>query len=399
MNEQSRLAPHDEHDNHDEHDKHDKHGRQHNDDAVPRRACGGVSATPGGTGRARRRSRPHASAGAGARLLTRLTAVATGLLLTSCGSTSADSPETTEVTIGVAGNIFDMPIRVADANGYFGKQGLTVTFVRLTASTGTSALGSGSVEFLNDSPTDFLAAIDKQIPETAIAADGGGNPLGLIVTKKFARAHRLTAASSAAEVAKALDGSTGGTSSANTKGEARLFLKAHDVDPGKVEWVSLPSPAADEAALTAGRIDWFVTSQPTPLEIQEAGDGVVVADSVKVPQWSAAQAGYGQIVVCRDSYLAEHAGIARKVATAVQQGAAYMNAHLDSTQVRTVARTALPGVPDGVLRASLHQVEWPSSARMKISEWTRTWSFINSLGAVTVRAQASADDWTNEYLP
>jgi len=36
--------------------------------------------------------------------------------------------------------------------------------------------------------------------------------------------------------------------------------------------VSLPSPAADKAALNNHEIDWFVTSEPLPLQIADSGD-------------------------------------------------------------------------------------------------------------------------------
>lgn len=321
--------------------------------------------------------------------------------LTGCGGsgsgTSADG--TTTVTVGVAGNIFDMPIRVADANGYFARQKLKVKYVTTTAATGTSALESGSVQFLNDSPTDFLSAVGKHVAETAIAADGGGNPLGLIVSTKFAKAHDLTADTPAQQVAKALDGSTGGSSSANTKGEASVFLKAYGVDPGKVKWVSLPSPAADKAALKSNQIDWFATSQPTPLAIQNSGDGVVVADSIKVTAWSEAEAGYGQVVVARNSYLAQHGDVAKRFATAVQQATAYMNTNLDSPTVQKVAQDALPGVPAPVVKASLPQVGWPKSDAMTAAGWTKTVAFINSLGALDRPAEVTASNYTDKYLP
>lgn len=323
------------------------------------------------------------------------------LTLAACGSGSATSNAdgASTITIGVANNIFDVPIRVADANGYFSKQGLTIKYVTLTASTAASALQSGSVQFLNDSPTNFVSAVDKHLPETAIAEDGGGNPLGLIVSSSFAAAHRLSGATRAVQVAKALAGSTGGASSPNTKGEASIFLKTYGVDPGSVKWVSLPSPAADKVSLTSNQIDWFVTSQPTPLQIQSSGVGVVVADSVKVPAWSAAQAGYGQVVVGNNDYLAQNPGTAKKVAIAVQQATAYLHAHPDSAAVRAAAQKALSGVPVSVLTESLSQVAWPASDRMTAADWTKTLTFINSLGALTQQGTVTSDDWTNKYLP
>lgn len=318
-------------------------------------------------------------------------------LVAACGGSSSTGSGST-VTFGVSGNIFDLPIRVADANGYFAEQGLKVKYVTTTAATGTSALESRSIQFLNDSPTDYLSAISKNVAETAIAANAGGNPLALVVSTAFAQEHRLTAGSPAADVAKALADSTGGASSANTKGEAGVFLSANGVDPHGVKWVSLPSPAADKAALKSHQIDWFVTSQPIPLEIQDSGDGVVVVDSAKAPQWSEASAGYGQVVVARDSYLAQHPDTARKVATAVQKATAYMHANATGATVQAVARKALPAVPAPVLRASLTQVQWPTSDKMTLSEWSRTLGFIRALGAVD-GLKVSPDDWTNKYLP
>ncbi|WP_435173552.1 ABC transporter substrate-binding protein [Actinacidiphila sp. bgisy145] len=329
-------------------------------------------------------------------------AAAGALLLTACGggsSAGSGGSSGATVTIGVSGNILDTPIEVADGQGYFAAQGLKVEYVTLNASTGASALQSGSVQFLNDSPNGFLAALGKNVPETAIGTDAGGYPLGLIVSTKFAKAHHLTASTPAAQVAKALDGSTGGSSSANTKGEASIFLKGYGVDPGKVKWVSLPSPVADKAALKSNQIDWFATSEPTPLEIQDSGDGVVVADPVKVPAWSQKEAGYGQFVVARSNYLSQHADTARKVAAAVQQATAYMHAHLESAAVQAAARKAVPGVAADVVAASLRQVAWPTSDAMDAQGWATTLGFVNSLVTLDKKAAVTDSQWTNKYLP
>jgi len=336
----------------------------------------------------------------GTRTLVVVSAAALGAtLLTACGGADSGSGSGDTITVGIGGNIFDIPMRLAEANGYFAKQGLKVKFVTLTAATDTSALQSGSVQFLNDSPTDFLSAVAKNLPETAISTDGGGNPLGLIVSTRFAKKHDLTADTPAAEVAEALAGSTGGSSSANTKAEAGLFLKEYGVDPDKVKWVSLLSAAADKTALKSNEIDWFTTSEPTPLEIQDSGDGVVVADATKVPAWSNAKIGYSILVVARNSYLSGHAATAKKFVTAVQQATAYMNAHLDSPTVQSVARKALPGVPANVIKSSLPLVDWPADGAMRTAGWNTTLAFINSLGTLPGTAKVTSDNWTDKYLP
>lgn len=337
----------------------------------------------------------------GARTLALTSAAALGAaLLTGCGSgsTSVGADGKTTVSVGISGNIFDLSIRLADQNGYFDKQNIKVKYVTLTAATGTSALESGSVQFLNDSPTNFLSALSKGLPELAVGTNGGGNPLGLVVSDEFAKKHELTADTPAAQVAQALADSTAGASSANTKAEAGLYLKAHGVDPTKLKWVSLPSPAADKAALTKGEIDWFVTSEPIPLQVQHDGDGIVVADSLKVPQWAYADAGYGQLVVVKKSYAISDAATVKGFATAVQQATAYISGHPQDKTVLSVAQKTMTGAPDEVLRSSIEQVEWPKTDELTDAGWNKTVAFVKSIGAVP-DAKVSSGDWTNKYLP
>ncbi|MFD7707819.1 ABC transporter substrate-binding protein [Streptomyces sp. NPDC059785] len=345
--------------------------------------------------------------GNGRRLLALASAaVLAPALLTACGSgssTTTTSDGLTQITVGGGGSIFDTPLQVAEANGYFRKQGLKLKFVTLTASTGPSALQSGSVQFFDSSPTGFVSALAKGLPQIAVSSDGLGNPLGLIVSKKFAQAHDLTAKTPAEQVAKALAGSTGGASSANTKAEAGIFLKKYGVDPGKkVKWVSLPSPAADKAAINSGQIDWFVTSEPIPLQIEDEGDGVVVADPFKVPEWAAEQAGYGQLLVTQKSYATQHPDIVKKFVTAVQQATSYMDTHLKDSNDTTVVKAAkksLQGVPDSVVEASLQQVDWPTDGSMNAAGWKKTVAFLDSLGTLPDGAKVTTDNWTNKYLP
>ncbi|MFJ8755002.1 ABC transporter substrate-binding protein [Streptomyces sp. NPDC102441] len=320
-------------------------------------------------------------------------------LLTACGDSAADDAGGGgTVTVGVAGNIFDVPLRVAEAQGYFSKRGLHVRFVTVTAATGTPALQSGSLQILNSSPTSFLGALAKGLPEIAVGADGLGNPLGLVVSNTFAQQQGLTAKSPSDEVAKALAGSTGGSSSANTKAEAEIFLRNNGVGPGEVEWVSLPSPSADRAALDDGRIDWFITSEPLPLQIQHSGEGVVVATSRSVPEWAGQFAGYGQVLVTNKGFADQHTGTVEKFAAAVQEGTAYLAEHANDPSVVPVAKEALPGVPDPVVQAGLEEVEWPLFADMDAATWRKTFTFVDKLGALPAGAEITTDDWTNTYL-
>lgn len=328
------------------------------------------------------------------------TALALGVTMTAaCGESSSGQGGPAAITVGSGESIFDLPMRVAQAKGYFQKQGLQVTFVSTNASTGPAALESGSVQFLNSSPTGFLSALAKGIPQVAIAADGLGNPLGIVVSKKFADANKLSDATPVEQVAKALGTSIGGASSANTKAQASMFLKTRGVDPTKVEWVSLPSPAANKAALNSGQIDWFITSEPTPLSIEHAGEGVVVADPKRAPEWSADQSGYGELVVTRKDYLEKNPEIAKKFVAAVQEATAYMSTHLDDPELLNLTSKEMSGIPVPVLEASLQHAGWPTSAAMDDATWKKTLDFVNGLGVLTKVMTVTANDWTNTYVP
>jgi NitT/TauT family transport system substrate-binding protein len=328
------------------------------------------------------------------------TTLALGATVTAaCGESASGQDGLTLVTIGGGDNIFDLPLKVADAKGYFRKQGLQAKFVSVTAATGPAALESGSVQFYNSSPTGFLSALAKGIPEVAIAADGYGNPLGIVVGKKFADAARLTATTPTEQVAKALENSVSGASSANTKAQASMFLKARGADPAKVKWVSLPSPAANKAALNSGQIDWFITSEPTPLSIQDAGEGVVVADPLRVPEWSAEQSGYGELIVVRKDFLEKNPELAKKFVAAIQEATAYMNAHVRDQELLDVVAKAMPGVKGPVLQASLQHAGWPTSAAMNDEGWKKTLAFVNGLGVLPKVMSVTANDWTNTYVP
>ncbi|MFI6350313.1 ABC transporter substrate-binding protein [Streptomyces sp. NPDC050560] len=319
--------------------------------------------------------------------------------LTACGSDEESADGLTHITVGVGNNIFDLPLRVAEQKGYFAREGLKVTFVSLTAATVNEALQSESVDFLNDSPNSFYQAVNEDIEQVAVASDGVGSPLGLIVSNEFAHAHGITADTPARKVAKELIGSTAGASSPNTKGQADIYLRSYGVSPKKIRYVTLPSPAANKAALKSHQIDWFVTSEPTPLQVQDSGDGVVAVGPEKVPAWSNEASGYGQLVVTTRKYATSHAATTRKLVTAVQDASRYARHHVGDDDVLDIAAQALPGVPRPVLKKSVALVDWPETGRMSTEGFDTSLGFIRQEGAATAHLKITKDDWTNEYLP
>jgi NitT/TauT family transport system substrate-binding protein len=198
-------------------------------------------------------------------------------------------------------------------------------------------------------------------------------------------------------VAKALIGSSGGASSSVTKGQAGIFMREYGVDPDSVHYVTLPSPSADQAALRNNEIDWFITSEPVPIEAQASGAGIVVAGPGAVPDWSIARSGYGSVVVVRGGFADQNAGLVRRFVAAVQQGSAYTRTH--ENEAASIMKQTKPGVTASTLLASVRLVGWPATGAMSESGWATSMAFISKEGSLPGGTRLSRSGWTDQYLP
>jgi ABC-type nitrate/sulfonate/bicarbonate transport system substrate-binding protein len=321
--------------------------------------------------------------------------------VTACGSSSSGSSgaagSLTTVTVGLGGNIFDLPMLVAEQDGFFKKEGLDAKFTVLTSGTGNTALASGSVDFLNQSPTDMLEALQKGLQQEAIESGASGVPLGLVVSTSFAKQHGITSATPAATVAKDMAGSTGGESSPTTEGETKMFLKAYGVSPAQVKLVQLTSPSADEAALTSNEISWFLTSEPIPLELQAEGHGVVAATPQTAPVWSPTKTGYGIVVSIMKSYGDSNPAIVKKFVAALAAATAYVRTH--ESDVMGIAATIVPGVSKQLLLKSYSEVTWPATGDLSAAQLQQTVNFIQAEGADPgLPSTWDPSAWTNKYV-
>ncbi|WP_435177584.1 ABC transporter substrate-binding protein [Actinacidiphila sp. bgisy145] len=327
--------------------------------------------------------------------------LAVGLVAAGCGnSSSASGSGTSSVTIGVSGaNVNILPVWVAQKKNYFAAHGIKVKLEVLTPTVTSSALTSGSVQFLAGSAKNFLDAVDKGTGELTVAQTSVGVPLGLVISTHFAKAHHLTKDSSPAAVAKALVGSTGGSSSESTTAEVNLFLHEHGVDTGRMKVASLSSPTIYETALKTNRIDWFCTSEPTPLQAQAAGTGIVVASSANVPAWEPQNMGPGNITVTTRSYAEKHPDTVKQFAQAMQEAVKYIHDNEGSTALTDIAAAESPGIPRDVLKESISEIDWPADGRMTAAQWATAVKFTSQIDVIKPDMKVTeGDDWTNAYL-
>jgi ABC-type nitrate/sulfonate/bicarbonate transport system substrate-binding protein len=326
-----------------------------------------------------------------------------GLAMALASACSASSPSnsagggTATVTVAVSStNMNDLPVWVAQQEGYYAKAGLNVKTAVLTASTTNTALDSGSVQFIDGNPTEFVQALAKGTGQLAVEKETVGIPLGFVISPAFAAKHGITSKTPIQTVAKDLIGSTGGSSAAATTGEAEIFLSEFGVTSSQVKIATLASPAADQAALKSNEIDWFCTSEPIPYEVQAAGSGIVVATPENVPAWSADQTGIGAVIVTAKSYAQANPAVVKEFVTATQEAAKYIS--LNPARALAIAASQFPGVSQAVLKNSLAEIQWPTDGKMTDALWQTTVGFIIKQGVVPGGSTVASTDWTNQYL-
>jgi len=197
-----------------------------------------------------------------------------GLTAGTAGASVKPRQSVANVSIGTAtASILNLPIYVGQSDSYFSQQGLNVKLVLLSAATQTTALLSGSVNYLTSSSAVFLQARQQDEPVVAVANDALGVPIGFVISSQFAQAHGITPKTSLKAIGKDLVGSIGGASAASTRAQSLLFLQDVGINASQVSIATLSTPAADQAALAKNQINWFVTSEPVPYEVQSLNEG------------------------------------------------------------------------------------------------------------------------------
>lgn len=324
-------------------------------------------------------------------------ALSIGILGLSIAPAGAAAKPLENVSCGAStSSILNLPIWVGQADGFYAKQGLNVQWVLLSASTITTALVSGSVNFATASPTTYMQAIQAADPVVSVAEDALGLPLGFVVSSTFAQAHGITASTPTATAFKDLVGSTGGASAASTLAQGNLALEEFGVEPSQVSIVTLASPAADEAALQKNQINWFVTSEPIPLQMQAEGFGIVIGNPTVVKVWAPKAVGYGQVILATTSIVNANSTLMKKIVRGTEAATAYIGHH--EQKVLNVAQANSPGVARTLLLKSYKLLSWPATGAMTTKLMGVTVKFIIVQQSVPAGFHLTEGiNWTNRF--
>lgn len=337
-----------------------------------------------------------------------LLAVAAAVGIAACGSSSSGSSGgsasngsgttkgMTSITIGNGiQNSELLPLWVAQSKGYFTQQHLKVKFANLTDTTVMPALVSGSAQYVQANVSLFLSSLSQHLPVLATQNAVEGVPVALIVTKKFAAEKGITTSTPLATVIKDLSGSTAGFSSPVTKGQANLLLSSYGVSASSVKEATFSAVDAVETAFDKGQIDWFVTGQPTPDQLQAQGHGIVVASRQNAPAWSDKTL-INQVMAVKPAYASAHKTTTKEVMAALIKAEKYINAN--PTGAAAILKANQPGISTAIAKDAIKANVWPVPGTFSADQWKRSITFAEKAGEVPSGTSISSSNYTNEYL-
>jgi NitT/TauT family transport system substrate-binding protein len=305
---------------------------------------------------------PTARLGAAAAAVTALVAcVAACSSSASSGSPAAGSTgasgQVASITVGVPPVISAADIYVAQAEGYFAKNHLSVSVKSLNGGAAiVPAMEGGSVQIGESNVLSVIQGAAKGIDEPCFSGANTDPSSG----------HYLSLVGKAGVTsAKSLAGKTIAVNATNGVNQllADAFLASQGVSPGSVSFISLQFPDMP-AALSSGRVAAAVTSEPfTTISLGQGASlltGTPLSYVAGAPTYSCWNASA--------SWLSSHKQEAADFAAAMTEADSYITAH--PAQFRSIAGTRL-AIKGSVLQAMTLPVFTDKLTTADITAWEK----------------------------
>lgn len=239
-----------------------------------------------------------------AMLLTFITLIATLLPLAVPGDSIAGAP----IRFAYQDRVGSALCIVAVEKGFFRQQGLAVAPSRFTSGPACAeALYSGSADIGEMGDTTAVIAVSRSDRFRIIASHGGGENRHRIVVRKDSPIRNPTDLVGRKLAVKK------GTS---TYGGFLAWCVKHDIDIKKIQVIDL-APENMPEALSAGAIDAYVASEPTP-SLAEARGARVMGTLGGLGN------SYPLLILARKELLAERPGEVKKFLAALKQAEIFL---------------------------------------------------------------------------
>jgi NitT/TauT family transport system substrate-binding protein len=184
-------------------------------------------------------------------------------LLSACGADGPASPATkdgqTAVTVSMIPTASFFPIYVAQQQGFFEEEGLTVDVqIASNAAAVVPAVLNGQIQFGTAATPPFLVAYAKELPVRAVV-----NAAGVATTDAEDTGAIVVGKDSPIDSVQDLVGKKVATNQLGSLPHvaATAILTRSGIDPNKVDFVTMPFPEM-RGALEQGRVDALLSVEP-----------------------------------------------------------------------------------------------------------------------------------------
>jgi ABC-type nitrate/sulfonate/bicarbonate transport system substrate-binding protein len=219
----------------------------------------------------------------------------------------------------------------AQAQGYYKKQGLNVTFVNTTA-TGAgmiTLLVSGTADFIVAGAFPVAAAISAGGTMKSIFAGGYGPPDEIAINSTYAAAHNIPSSSSALAQLHALKGTHITIATTNTSATAYVNLIYAATEAGLT--IGVNDPNADVDVVLAGTLGNLTAGLASGkfVAIDNSPPTTVVAGTIEVQGWKvpSLRAQPTAVLTATDAMIKAHRDTVQALVTASTQGWQYALRH------------------------------------------------------------------------
>ncbi|MCL6594265.1 MAG: ABC transporter substrate-binding protein, partial [Alicyclobacillus sp.] len=308
----------------------------------------------------------------------------------------AGSGQTVTVVIGKAVDTIGFSVvDVALAEHYFQEQGIQVKEELLGGSTqANAAMQGGSIQFACESSSALMLANEKGMGLMAVDSLDYGVPMQLVASNQWIAAHHISPSQPLNDRLKALKGMTYGGVSNTDIGYMKLLVSQAGLTDKDYKIEHLQSQAELAVALSNGRIDAFMGSPPSSLQVLQQGKAQVVVNGKDIPEWR--DAAY-DILVTTQGYAQQHPDIVKKVATAIAKADNFMREHPDETLA--IEQQHFPKISADVLKQSLQLATFAKDGQQSQQQWENAVHIMKGSGLVTGNITIQeGKDWTNQFI-
>jgi len=310
--------------------------------------------------------------------------------------------QTEQATVAIpAPSLTFTPNYIANAMGFWEKEGLKVTLKSVRGIGAANAVLAGSIEFSNNSGPTVIRANARGQKLFAIASTLDKPTVEIVLSKEAAQKAGIDSDSSLEKKAQALRGRTMAVDSINSvvHGYLKYFARKGGVNPEKDITVSPMAPPNMLAALKKKAIDGYAMSLPWPLIPVESGKALRLVSSPQGDLKELNPFAYN-VILTRADFAEANPQICAKFAAGIRHALKYMQEN--PKECLEILRKRFGRMDPSVLEKAFGLIRQSSSKTGKIEEnsFTQAQDFMLATGILkpSEKLTSFSPIYTNRFL-